>query len=158
HRPGACRPVRPGHGGPLDARRQDERPALEQDRQEPRKRFPAEVQGRGGRRGGLASDRDDPRRLLRDLRCVMAKRKLKVAVETADGSRTDWDNFLDGLPGIVDGGKLAKARAMLRAERFQLFAEVHPGYVTGVVRSQSSASRVYACRLASDGRYSCCTQ
>ncbi len=35
---------------------------------------------------------------------------------------------------------------------------MHPDHVTGVVRSQSSASRVYACRLASDGRYSCCTQ
>src|SRR5262249_39809194 len=56
------------------------------------------------------------------------------------------------------GVKLAKAMTMLRAERFQLFAEVHPDFVTGVVRSQSSASRVYACRLASDGRYSCCTQ
>src|SRR5262249_40605157 len=48
--------------------------------------------------------------------------------------------------------------AMLRSERFQLFAEVHAAFVSGVVRSQSSANRVYACQLAADGRYSCCTQ
>jgi len=91
----------------------------------------------------------------------MAKRKSKAAApaaEKADGARSDWDDFLERLPGVADGGKLSKAMAMLRAERFQLFAEVHPDYVTGVVRSQSSASRVYACRLAADGRYSCCTQ
>ncbi|MBN9521701.1 hypothetical protein J0H58_24835 [bacterium] len=74
------------------------------------------------------------------------------------GTRTDWDDFLDGLPGVTDAGKLGNAFKMLRAERFQLFAEVHPEHVCGVVRSQSSAGRVYACRLAADGRYSCCTQ
>ncbi len=91
----------------------------------------------------------------------MAKSKSKdaaVAVEPTAGARTDWDDFRDRLPGIVDGAKLSKALTMLRAERFQLFAEVHPGHVCGVVHSQSSAKRVYACRLASDGRYSCCTQ
>jgi hypothetical protein len=35
---------------------------------------------------------------------------------------------------------------------------VQPEFVCGVVRSQSSAKRVYACRLAQDGKYSCCTQ
>src|SRR2546423_559355 len=91
----------------------------------------------------------------------MAKRKSKAAAPAAekpDGARSDWEGFLERLPGIVDKGKLSKALAMLRAERFQLFAEVLPEFVSGVVRSQSSASRVYACRLATDGRYSCCTQ
>ena len=91
----------------------------------------------------------------------MAKRKSKAAAHATrilDGIRTDWDEFLEYLPSIADAGKLSKALAMLRSERFQLYAEVHSEYVTGVVRSQSTASRVYACRLASDGRYSCCTQ
>jgi hypothetical protein len=95
----------------------------------------------------------------------MAKRNAKAAVppvqklvEKQDGARADWDDFLDRLPTLVDAGKLSKALAMLRSERFQLYAEVHSEYVCGVVRSQSSASRVYACRLANDGRYSCCTQ
>jgi uncharacterized protein YjbI with pentapeptide repeats len=68
------------------------------------------------------------------------------------------DDFVDGLRAACDGAKLSKALSMLKAERFQLFAEVAPTHVCGVVRSQSSEKRVYACRLASDGRYSCCTQ
>ena len=71
---------------------------------------------------------------------------------------TAWDRFASRVQDVTDAGKLAKARQMLKAEKFQLFAEVHPEHVCGVVRSQSSATRVYACRLASDGRYSCCTQ
>jgi hypothetical protein len=90
----------------------------------------------------------------------MAKRKTKAAAPASEpeGAATEWDGFIKRLPSIVDGGKLAKALTMLRSERFQLFAEVHPEHVLGVVRSQSSAKRVYACRLAADGRYSCCTQ
>jgi hypothetical protein len=90
----------------------------------------------------------------------LAKRKStsNAATKKVDGVRAGWEDFLAQLPGILDGGKLAKALAMLRAERFQLFAEVQPEFVSGIVRSQSSAKRVYACRLAKDGRYSCCTQ
>ena len=47
---------------------------------------------------------------------------------------------------------------MLKAERFQLFAEVTDDRVVGEVKSQSSKDLVYSCRLASDGRFGCCTQ
>jgi hypothetical protein len=70
----------------------------------------------------------------------------------------DWRGFRDQLPAVVDSSKLKKAMAMLRAERFQLFADVQPDHVIGVIRSQSSAKRLYSCRLASDGGYACCTQ
>src|SRR5262249_21785458 len=50
------------------------------------------------------------------------------------------------------------AGAMLKAERFQLFAEVKDDHLTGVVKSQSSKDLVYSCRLASDGAFGCCTQ
>jgi hypothetical protein len=69
-----------------------------------------------------------------------------------------WEDFSTKLRGVTDGGKLAKGLAMLRADRFQLFADVQEEYVCGVVRAQSSDTRIYACRLAKDGRYSCCTQ
>src|SRR5262249_59680303 len=48
--------------------------------------------------------------------------------------------------------------AMLRADRFQLFARVDEDHMIGVVRSQSDRTLVYACRLAADGQYACCTQ
>jgi hypothetical protein len=47
---------------------------------------------------------------------------------------------------------------MLQDEHFQLFAEVTEEAIVGVVKSQSSAERVYACRLAQDGSFTCCTQ
>jgi uncharacterized protein YjbI with pentapeptide repeats len=70
----------------------------------------------------------------------------------------DFAAFLQRLRNTVDLGRLGNALQMLKAERFQLFAEVAPEALTGIVRSQSSASRLYSCRLAADGSYSCCTQ
>lgn len=72
--------------------------------------------------------------------------------------RAAWEDFLLWLPGVTDKAKLAKGLAMLRAERFQLFADVQPDFVCGVVRAQSTDTRIYSCRLAKDGRYFCCTQ
>jgi hypothetical protein len=73
-------------------------------------------------------------------------------------TRTPWDDFAENVATVTDGGKLMKAWSMLKKEKFRLYAEVHGDFVCGVVRSQSSEERVYACRLASDGKYSCCTQ
>ena len=73
-------------------------------------------------------------------------------------ARTPWDDFAEKVATVTDGRKLAKALAMLKKEKFRLYAEVHADFVCGVVRAQSSDTRVYACRLASDGKYSCCTQ
>jgi uncharacterized protein YjbI with pentapeptide repeats len=68
------------------------------------------------------------------------------------------DQFMQRLRGKVDPGRLANALTMLRAERFQLFSQVAEDALVGVVKSQSSDSRVYSCRLANDGAFSCCTQ
>ncbi|MBP3957035.1 hypothetical protein J8F10_17330 [Gemmata sp. G18] len=84
--------------------------------------------------------------------------KTKATQPKIPAARTEWDDFLDGARGVSDSGALAKALTMLRGEKFQLYADVQPEFVCGVVRSQSSGSRVYACRLANDGKYSCCTQ
>lgn len=69
-----------------------------------------------------------------------------------------WEAFCTQLRSLTDRAKLSKAEAMLRADKFQLFADVQSEFVSGVVRAQSDPSRIYACRLASDGRFSCCTQ
>src|SRR5262249_13199375 len=158
---------------------------VEQDDQEPPERHAPEVQGCPGGRDRLAADRDHPRGHLRDVRCSMAKARTatkKAAATTAAPATAattvaapapvppaapaapatpatmGWIEFVDGVRKVSDGGAIAKAQQMLKKEKFQLFAEVHLDHVTGIVRSQSSATRVYACRLASDGRYSCCTQ
>ena len=88
--------------------------------------------------------------------------KTKKAPATAQpqlpDTRTDWDDFSDKLPTVVDRGKLSKALTMLKREKFRLYAEVHADFVCGIVRAQSTDQRVYVCRLATDGKYSCCTQ
>jgi hypothetical protein len=69
-----------------------------------------------------------------------------------------FESFFSRLPSLTEPGRLQNAISMLRAERFQLFAEVEDGSVIGIVRSQSVGQRVYACRLTSTGQYECGTQ
>lgn len=77
---------------------------------------------------------------------------------SAPAAAMSWDDFRRALSGVTDWDKLRKGMTMLRAERFQLYADVQADFVTGVVRSPSDPKRHYVCRLAADGRYSCCTQ
>jgi uncharacterized protein YjbI with pentapeptide repeats len=80
------------------------------------------------------------------------------AVKTVAPGSMDFPTFLKNLEKSVEAAKFAKATSMLKAERFQLFADVTDDAVTGVVRSQSADDLVYACRLVSDGSYGCGTQ
>ncbi len=70
----------------------------------------------------------------------------------------DFDAFLQQLHNKVELARMQKAGSMLKAERFQLFAEVKADSLVGIVKSQSSKDLVYSCRLASDGGFGCCTQ
>jgi len=70
----------------------------------------------------------------------------------------EFDAFLQLLNSKVEQARMQKAGAMLKAERFQLFAEVKDDSLVGIVKSQSSNERVYSCRLALDGAFGCCTQ
>jgi uncharacterized protein YjbI with pentapeptide repeats len=71
---------------------------------------------------------------------------------------TDFAGFLARLKSAADASKLDKALAMLKADRFRLFAKVEADHLIGVVKSQSDPNLVYSCRLADDGTYACCTQ
>jgi uncharacterized protein YjbI with pentapeptide repeats len=70
----------------------------------------------------------------------------------------DFPAFYERLTEKIEPGRLTNATKMLKAERFQLYSEVKPESLTGIVRSQSEKDRVYSCRLASDGKFGCCTQ
>jgi uncharacterized protein YjbI with pentapeptide repeats len=70
----------------------------------------------------------------------------------------DFDAFLQQLGEKVELARMQKAGSMLKAERFQLFAEVKDDSLVGVVKSQSNKELVYSCRLAADGTFGCCTQ
>jgi hypothetical protein len=70
----------------------------------------------------------------------------------------DFDAFFTNLGKKVEIARMRKATAMLKAERFQLFADVTDSSLVGVVKSQTSKDLVYSCRLGSDGRFGCGTQ
>jgi hypothetical protein len=65
---------------------------------------------------------------------------------------------MERLPQTVNAAALAKALQMLKADRFQLYAEVKDDTLVGVVKSQSDPDLVYSCRLGADGAFACCTQ
>ncbi len=83
--------------------------------------------------------------------------KLK-GVSTAAAGSMDFDTFVKGLSAKIDPARVAKAAAMLKAERFQLFADVTDAAVAGIVKSQTSQELLYSCRLAADGQFGCGTQ
>ncbi|MEX0716804.1 MAG: pentapeptide repeat-containing protein [Planctomycetaceae bacterium] len=78
--------------------------------------------------------------------------------EARESGPVDFEGFMRRLEEAFDASRFKKALAMLKAERFQLFAEVEDAAVTGVVKSQSDPDLVYACRLDAEGEFACCTQ
>jgi hypothetical protein len=81
-----------------------------------------------------------------------------VTVASGSPRAIDLPGFIRALTANTDRSRMAKVTAMLRAERFQLFSAVTDEHITGVVKSQTDASLVYACRLAGTGGFFCCTQ
>src|SRR5262249_45354513 len=85
-------------------------------------------------------------------------RKATKTVKAAKAGSLDFETFLKRLSNKVELARMEKAGSMLKAERFQLFAEVKDEALVGIVKSQSNRDLVYSCRLASDGTFGCCTQ
>ena len=81
----------------------------------------------------------------------------KIAAVQSSGP-IDFETFMERLENNLDASRLKKAVKMLKADSFQLFAEVENNSVTGVVKSQTDADLVYSCRLDSEGAFACCTQ
>ncbi|MBS1954700.1 MAG: pentapeptide repeat-containing protein [Cyanobacteria bacterium SZAS-4] len=82
----------------------------------------------------------------------------QVRAMAPEGGTVDFKAFLLKLEQEFDPERLKKALKMLKAESFQLFAEVAPDSLVGVVKSQTDANLVYSCRLTENGSYACCTQ
>jgi uncharacterized protein YjbI with pentapeptide repeats len=81
------------------------------------------------------------------------------AIRNANPSEPlDFGKFLTNLEVSIEKERLKKAIKMLKAESFQLFAEVGDSKMVGVVKSQTDPNLVYACILTDDGRFCCGTQ
>lgn len=83
---------------------------------------------------------------------------LKQVLADTPKEALNFEEFLERLQNSIDKERLKKALKMLKAESFQLFAEVTDDAMIGVVKSQTDADLVYSARLASNGVYACCTQ
>ena len=79
-------------------------------------------------------------------------------IKAAKAGSLDFDAFLAQLNQKVERERMQKAAAMLKKERFQLFAEAKDGSLVGIVKSQSDKDLVYSCQLTSAGSFGCCTQ
>ena len=108
-------------------------------------------------RGGINKTKSREREATEKAKAA-EKKKLAKKIEKEVGKVTDVATFLKALELRVDVEKIKKATKMLRAERFQLFNDVTDAHLNGVVKSQTDADLVYACRIESDGKYACCTQ
>ena len=81
----------------------------------------------------------------------------KIKALSGEGEMT-FDTFVHRLNSNYDQERMKKAMKMLQAESFQLFAEVKPDSLVGVVKSQSDPDLVYSCRLTEAGNFCCGTQ
>jgi uncharacterized protein YjbI with pentapeptide repeats len=84
--------------------------------------------------------------------------KLRAIMEDVPTTPLDFKSFVERLEVSIDVERLKKAIKMLQAERFQLFAEVKPDSMLGVVKSQNDPELVYSCHLTSEGKFCCGTQ
>ncbi|MBS0202291.1 MAG: pentapeptide repeat-containing protein [Planctomycetes bacterium] len=81
-----------------------------------------------------------------------------AAVAAAAAGPIDLTQFMSIMEASVDRERMKKALSMLKAERFQLFAEATSDHLAGIVKSQNDPDLVYSCRLNKDGEFACCTQ
>ncbi len=92
--------------------------------------------------------------------------ELKWAGRTTDprlsgkGKRSaahDINGLMARLHANIDEKRMTRVLDMLKKERNQIFSEVEPTLVRGIVKSQRDIDTVYSCVLTDDGTYSCCT-
>jgi hypothetical protein len=70
---------------------------------------------------------------------------------------TDINGLMTRLHKVIDAKRMQRTLDMLKKGRNQLFYEIEPTMVRGVVRSQRDIDTVYSCVLMQDGTYSCGT-
>lgn len=79
-------------------------------------------------------------------------------VKAKSAGSLPFEDFVKALNKQIEFSRMHKAGAMLKKEKFQLFAEVTDDALGGVVKSQTDKDLVYSCRLTSQGDFGCCTQ
>jgi uncharacterized protein YjbI with pentapeptide repeats len=81
----------------------------------------------------------------------------RLSGKGARATAHDINGLMTRLHSIIDGKRMKRTLDMLQQERHQLFYEIEPTMVRGIVRSQKRDDIVYSCVLTEDGTYSCAT-
>ena len=74
-----------------------------------------------------------------------------------DAVARDAGGLIARLYSVVDPKRRARTLDMLKSGKNELFAEVGPSYIRGIVRSQRDQDLYYSCALTDKGAYACCT-
>jgi uncharacterized protein YjbI with pentapeptide repeats len=69
----------------------------------------------------------------------------------------DVIGLITRLNAVIDPKRMKRTMDMLKSGKNQLFSEVEPALVRGIVKSQRELDLVYSCVLTADGTYACCT-
>src|SRR5262245_43610967 len=69
----------------------------------------------------------------------------------------DVNGLVARLHKIIDPARMKRTLDMLKKEKHQLFSEIEPTLIRGIVRSQKQADLYYSCVLTEEGIYSCGT-
>lgn len=69
----------------------------------------------------------------------------------------DINGLMARLHASIDEKRMARALDMLKKQRNEIFSEVEPTMVRGIVKSQRDIDTVYSCVITEDGTYSCGT-
>jgi uncharacterized protein YjbI with pentapeptide repeats len=69
----------------------------------------------------------------------------------------DVIGLITRLRSMIDEKRMKRTMDMLRSGKNQIFSEVEPALVRGIVKSQRELDLVYSCVLTEDGTYACCT-
>lgn len=67
------------------------------------------------------------------------------------------NGLLARLNRVIDANRMTRVKEMLQGGTNQLFSEIEPTLVRGVVRSQREPDLVYSCLIRADGTYTCAT-
>jgi hypothetical protein len=109
-------------------------------------------------KGAVAREQRAEMKAQAEKQKAKAKKQIAKKIEKVVGKVSDVASFLKALELRIEKPKIDKATKMLKASGFKLFNDITDQHVSGVVKSQTDPDLVYACRVAEDGQYSCCTQ
>lgn len=92
-----------------------------------------------------------------ELKWVSRGTDPRLAGRGKSAAAHDINGLMTRLHATIDEKRMARTIDMLKKQRNQIFSEVEPAMVRGIVKSQRDIDTVYSCVLMEDGVYSCGT-